>query len=102
MQTTDFSAPPASARRAADLPVRPRLADFIQTHSAEILLAWDEFAATVNHDGKALDAVALRDHAAEILKTIANARAHPQSAHQQDERGKGRAPRGGAATPAET
>lgn len=80
----------------------PRLGDFIQSHAAEILLAWDEFAATVTHEGKPLDAVALRDHAAEILKTIALDLGQPQSAAQQDAKGKGLAPRSGAPTPAET
>jgi signal transduction histidine kinase len=102
MQISAFIAPPTSGGRAADLPVRPRLADFLRSHSAEILLAWDEFAATVSHGGKALDAVALRDHAAEILKTIALDLAQPQSSHEQDEKGKGRGPRSDAATPAET
>lgn len=98
---------PAS-RAAGSLPVsppaapRPRLADFLRSHADEILEAWDEFAATVNHEGKALDPVALRDHAAEILQTIANDLSQPQSSHQQDEKGKGRGPRGSAQTPAET
>jgi signal transduction histidine kinase len=81
---------------------QPRLADFLLSHSDEILLAWDEFAATVNHEGRALDSAALRDHAAEILKTIAMDLAQPQSAHEQDEKGKGRGPRGMLPTPAET
>ena len=81
---------------------RPRLSAFLQLHAQEILLAWDEFAATVNHEGKALDAVALRDHAAEILKTIAADLAQPQSSAQQDAKGKGQGPRSVRPTPAET
>jgi signal transduction histidine kinase len=81
---------------------RPRLPDFLNTHAAEILAAWDEFAATVAHEGKALDAVTLRDHAAEILKTIAADLAQPQTDAQQDAKGKGQAPRGARQTPAET
>ncbi len=104
---TDIAAPSA----ASSLPVspaatsrerRPRLADFLRSHANEILEAWDEFAATVSHDGKALDAVNLRDHAAEILVTIANDLGQPQSSAQQDAKGKGRGPRGSAQTPAET
>jgi signal transduction histidine kinase len=82
--------------------LRPRLSQFLVSHSREILAAWDEFAATVTHEGKALDAVALRDHAAEILQTIAADLAQPQSAAQQDAKGKGRGPRGALPTPAET
>jgi len=81
---------------------RPRLADFLQDHSVEILQAWDQFAATVSHEGKTLEHSALRDHAAEILKTIALDLAQPQTAFQQDEKGKGRAPRSNFPTPAET
>jgi signal transduction histidine kinase len=96
---------PFSVRRSAPDPVPPphsRLADFLRSHSAEILAAWDEFAATVSHEGKKLDAVNLRDHAAEILKTIAVDLAQPQTAAEQDAKGKGLAPRGLLPTPAET
>ena len=88
--------------RADAMQPRARLADFIETHAQEILLEWDEFAATVSHEGKALDAVALRDHAAEILKTIAADLAQPQSSAQQEAKSQGRAPRSHAPTPAET
>jgi signal transduction histidine kinase len=87
---------PANAARPASLSA------FLITHAQEILEAWDDFAATVNHDGKPLDAQALRDHAAEILKTIAADLAQPQSAAQQDAKGKGHGPRGALPTPAET
>lgn len=107
MQSSGFLATSMPASRAAgslpsSQPARPRLSDFLRSHADEILEAWDEFAATVNHDGKPLDAVALRDHAAEILQTIAKDLSQPQSSHQQDEKGKGRGPRGSAQTPAET
>ncbi|MDB5911619.1 MAG: hypothetical protein JWP22_294 [Ramlibacter sp.] len=80
----------------------PRLCDFLTSHAGEILAAWDEFAATVVHQGKALDQVTLRDHAAEILKTIAADLAQPQTAAEQDAKAKGLAPRSGEVTPAET
>jgi len=102
MQRSPFSAPQPLLVRPADPPARPRLSDFIACHAGEILEAWDEFAATVSHGGQALDAVALRDHAAEILKTIAADLAQPQSSDQQDAKGKGRGPRGLLLTPAET
>jgi signal transduction histidine kinase len=81
---------------------RLRLGEFIRAQSAEILLAWDDFAATVSHDGVPLDSRALRDHAAEILSTIAADLARPQSSAQQDAKGKGLAPPTGIPTPAET
>jgi signal transduction histidine kinase len=102
MQLSSFRHSGLLGKRQPAAPERVRLADFIRLHSAEILLAWDEFAATVQHEGKALDQATLRDHAAEILHTIALDLAQPQSAAQQDAKGKGMAPRGPASTPAET
>jgi signal transduction histidine kinase len=87
--------------RVVEAPVRPRLSEFIHLHADEILAAWDQFAATVSHGGQPLDAVALRDHAAEILKTIAADLANEQSSAQQDAKGMGRGPRGLLPTPAE-
>jgi signal transduction histidine kinase len=99
---TSATAATSAAAPASPGSPRPRLSEFIRTHSDEILLAWDEFAATVHHQGVPLDAVTLRDHAAEILGTIAADLARPQSAAQQDAKGKGQAPRSGIPTPAET
>jgi signal transduction histidine kinase len=94
---------PFSVRRVARAPLpRPRLAEFLHTHAAEILMAWDEFAATVNHEGKKLNPATLRDHAAEILKTIALDLDQPQTSAEQDAKGKGLAPRSPMPTPAET
>lgn len=87
--------------RLLEAAARPRLSEFIATHADEILQAWDQFAATVSHGGQPLDAVALRDHAAEILKTIAADLANEQSSAQQDAKGMGRGPRGLLPTPAE-
>jgi signal transduction histidine kinase len=81
---------------------RPRLGEFIRLHGPEILLAWDEFAATIIHGGEPLDAATLRDHAAEILRTISADLAQPQSPEQQDAKSKGHGPRGVLPTPAET
>ena len=89
-------------RVAPTPPQRPRLAEFLRSNANEILLAWDEFAATVSHGGKALDQTTLRDHAAEILSTIAADLARPQSSAQQDAKGKGQAPANHFPTPAET
>lgn len=97
-----LAAPDQGQGRTASSLSRPRLSEFLNLQAEEILLAWDEFAATVDHDGKALDPVALRDHAAEILKTIAADLSQPQSAAQQDAKGKGLGPRNHLPTPAET
>jgi signal transduction histidine kinase len=103
MQLSTLIAPLTTRRRPrVEAPPRPRLADFLHDNAVEILQAWDEFAATVTHEGRSLDQAALRDHAAEILKTIALDLAQPQTAFQQDEKGKGRGPRSSSTTPAET
>jgi signal transduction histidine kinase len=96
--TSDTSAAPSPDAAAP----RPRLGEFIRLNAQEILAAWDEFAATVSHEGQPLDQTALRDHAAEILSTIAHDLAQPQSLEEQEAKGKGQAPRSRFPTPAET
>jgi signal transduction histidine kinase len=81
---------------------RQTLSAFIRENATEILLAWDEFAATVSHEGAALDPVTLRDHASEILNTIALDLARPQTEAQQEAKSKGLGPRASFPTPAET
>ncbi len=66
-----------------------RLSTFLHTHAEEILAAWDEFAATVDHEGHNLDPQTLRDHAGEILLTIAEDLERPQTEHEQLEKSKG-------------
>lgn len=92
----------ASANPPAQKAAEPGLSAFIRANAQEILLAWDEFAATVQHGGAPLDPVTLRDHGAEILETIAADLAEPQSPAEQDAKGKGQAPRERKSTPAET
>ena len=70
-----------------------RLSEFLAVNAEQILSEWDAFAATVEHAGKELDKRALRDHAAEILHAIAADLARPQSADEQDAKGKGQAVR---------
>lgn len=81
-----------------------RLSTFIRNHSEQILVAWDEFAATVAHSGKELDQHALRDHAGQILLAIADDLDQPQSTAQGVAKSQGNAPRSrtGGDTPAET
>lgn len=66
-----------------------KLSEFLTLEAEAILVAWDEFAATVSHQGLVLDKQALRDHAAEILQTIARDMERPQTAAQQLEKSKG-------------
>jgi hypothetical protein len=70
-----------------------RLSEFLQIHSDQILQAWDEFAGTVTHTGQSLDQKALRDHAAQILSTIAADLDRPQSDAQQLAKSRGEAQR---------
>lgn len=62
-----------------------RLSTFLRTNSEEILRAWDDFAATVVHDGTMLSQKALRDHAGEILKAIADELERPQTEAAKEE-----------------
>ncbi|HYW58098.1 MAG TPA: sensor histidine kinase [Polaromonas sp.] len=66
-----------------------RLSEFLRTQTKEILEAWDEFAATVEHTGTELDKQELRDHAAEILQTIAEDLDRPQTEDEQVDKSKG-------------
>ena len=81
-----------------------RLSDFLRRHAEQILVAWDEFAATVAHDGQVMDQKGLRDHAAQILAAIADDLDEPQSDAQQiaKSRGEGDRDSGGGDTAAET
>lgn len=81
-----------------------RLSLFIKTHAEAILRAWDEFAATVTHDGHLLDKKSLRDHAGEILAEIATDLEQPQTAAEQADKAKGQVDRvpGQVDTAAET
>lgn len=79
-----------------------RLSEFLTTNAEKILAEWDAFAATVTHEGKELDKKALRDHAAEILRTVAADLAKPQTAHEQQAKSKGLGAREPGPSAAET
>lgn len=66
-----------------------RLSSFLRSNSEEILTAWDEFAATVDHEGTILDKKTLRDHAGEILLTIAKDLEQPQTDDEEVEKSRG-------------
>lgn len=81
-----------------------RLSNFLRSHAEEILTAWDEFAATVVHDGTMMDQKALRDHAWEIIAAIANELEQPETdaAREEKSRGQGKQAQGELETAAET
>lgn len=59
-----------------------RLADFISANLEPILLEWDAFARSIN-SGEKMDALALRDHADEILlATVRDMRSAQSSAER--------------------
>lgn len=78
-----------------------RLSQFILRNLEPILSEWESFASTIVAESK-LNRLALRDHAEEILKTIAADMETPQTATEQAEKSKGRAPRTEEDSAAET
>jgi signal transduction histidine kinase len=65
-----------------------RLAEFIQANIEPILAAWEEFARSLV-PGTAMGITALRDHAADILRSTARDMNSSQSAEQQARKSKG-------------
>ena len=68
-----------------------RLADFMEANMEAILADWVAFAATCGPAGRAMDLVALRDHAADVLKGIIVDLRTPQTPTEQSEKSKGNA-----------
>jgi signal transduction histidine kinase len=79
-----------------------RLSTFLVHNANQILEAWDAFAATVTHAGKTLDPATLRDHAAQILKTVAADLETPQTESERDAKSKGQGDRNQSESAAET
>jgi hypothetical protein len=69
-----------------------RLSEFIRNHLDAILVEWEAFAATLLPAASGLTSLALRDHAPHILEAVAKDLATPQTALEQSEKSKGRAP----------
>lgn len=69
-----------------------RLADFIDAELEELLAEWQAFAATRLPSGTKMEALALRDHAPQILRAIAADLRTAQSAAQQLAKSHGLAP----------
>jgi signal transduction histidine kinase len=68
-----------------------RLADFIVEHTEEILADWESFARTLLPAATGLDAAALRDHAAQILKAVTLDLRTAQTLKQQASKSRGEA-----------
>ena len=69
-----------------------RLADFIDTRLQKVLVTWEAFAATRLPASSKMDALALRDHAPQILHAIAADLRTPQSAAEQQAKSHGLTP----------
>jgi signal transduction histidine kinase len=84
-------------------PARVPLARFITDNTESILAEWEDFARTCTPASGGMDIVALRDHAAEMLKVIAADLGTEQGGDEQSEKSKGNAPaaEASAATAAE-
>jgi signal transduction histidine kinase len=65
-----------------------RLGDFILENIEPILAEWEQFARGLA-PGSAMDIIALRDHAEDILRVAARDMVSAQSAEQQSEKSKG-------------
>jgi signal transduction histidine kinase len=66
-----------------------RIARFIHSNMEAILAEWDAFAATLTPAASAMTAQELRDHARQILQTIALDVSTPQTTEAQEEKSKG-------------
>lgn len=69
-----------------------RLAQFILDNMETILAEWEAFAATLLPAASGLPSLALRDHAQHILQAVAKDLGTSQTAEEQSEKSKGRAP----------
>ena len=70
-----------------------RLADFIETNTEAILVKWEAFARTLLPAADGLDVAALRDHAEQILQTVARDLKTSQSRSERVAKSRGEAPR---------
>jgi diguanylate cyclase (GGDEF)-like protein/PAS domain S-box-containing protein len=77
-----------------------RLAAFIRANIEPILQKWEEFAVTIL-PGRKMDKAALRDHAREMLLTVAADLDRSQTEDERSEKSKGRGPQHAEMTAAE-
>ena len=69
---------------------RTKLADFIDQERATIVAEWEVFAGTLQPASTGLEAIALRDHADDILTAIVRDMKAGQTSAEQAEKSKGR------------
>ena len=79
-----------------------RLADFILQNIEPILQQWEDFAKTMTPAADGMDSVALRDHAEQMLLTIAADLRTPQTDKARISKSHGKAPPSREVTAAET
>jgi signal transduction histidine kinase len=79
-----------------------RLADFIIENLEPILQSWEDFARTIPGAPRAMDTKALRDHAEQMLRTIADDLRTSQSVSEQVDKSMGKGPTDKSETAAET
>lgn len=70
-----------------------RLADFIEANTEGILFEWETFARSLLPAAGGLDVAALRDHAEQILRTVARDLRTSQSSSEQSAKSRGEAVR---------
>lgn len=79
-----------------------RLSDFILHNMESILQGWEDFARSIGPVTGVMDVVDLRDHARDMLETIAADLAEGQTEEESIDKSWGLAPRGRGETAAET
>ena len=60
-----------------------RLSQFIEQNIEAIVAEWESFARATIEPAQTMSKLALRDHAAPILRSIANDRDQPQTEHER-------------------
>ena len=78
-----------------------RLADFILDNLEQILQSWEDFAGTITPAANNMTRVELRDHAEQMLRTIAEDLRMSQTAEESIRKSKGSGARGAEDTAAE-
>ncbi len=87
-ERTDALSPAARHSTPIDQHDMPRLSSFIRQHVEPILDEWETFARSLPQ-GEAMDVSALRDHAKDMLATIADDLDAPQTPEEQTGKARG-------------
>ena len=83
------------------MPSSIRLSEFILVHTETILVQWEKFARTVKPQTAKMDSKALRDHAEQMLRTIALDLTTTQTKKEQADKSKDLSPNNSKITAAE-